>query len=86
MQHQRTEAAVHLDTNVVCHFYPLTNPTTNGHQYEPPVNDSIIQGAGPAPGGQFMTNTTGTTGRNEPWRYNNGTDTAIHANPHTHTT
>ena len=22
MQYQRTEAAVHFDTNVVCHFYP----------------------------------------------------------------
>ena len=27
MQHQRREAAVHFDTNTVCHFYPLTNTT-----------------------------------------------------------
>ena len=83
MQHQRTEATVHFDTNMVHHFYPPTNLTTNGDRYEPPVNDSIIQGAGPTPGSQFATNTTGATGCNEPWRYNNGTDTAAHTNPHT---
>ena len=63
------QPAVHFYTNTICHFYPLTNPTTSGNWYEPPANDSIIQGAGSAPGGQFVTNTTGTTGHNELWRY-----------------
>ena len=49
--------------------------TTSDDRYEPPANDSIIQGAGSAPTGQFMTNTTGATGCNDPWRYNNGTKT-----------
>ena len=44
--------------------------------YEPSVNDSIIQGAGSALADQFTTNTTGTTGHNDPWRCNNGTNTA----------
>ena len=60
------QPAVHFDTNTACHFYVPTNPTTNGDQYEPPANDLIIQGAGSAPGGQFTTNTTSTSGRNEP--------------------
>ena len=37
MQHQRTEATVHFNTNTVCHVYPPTNPTTNGDRYEPPM-------------------------------------------------
>ena len=76
------QPAVHFDTNTVCHFYPLTNPTTSGNWYQPLVNDSIIQGARSAPGGQFVTSTTGTTGCNEPWRYNNRTKKATpHTNP-----
>ena len=73
------QPTVHFDTNIVCHIYPPTNPITNSDQCEPPVNDSIIQGAGSAPGGQFATNTIGTTGRNKPWRYN-GTNMATHTN------
>ena len=72
------QPAVHFDTNTVCHFYPTTSMTTSNDRYEPPVNDSIIQGAGSAPTGQFTTNTTGATGRNYPWRYNNGTNAATH--------
>ena len=75
------QPAVHFDTNTIRHFDPPTNPNTNGYRYEPPANDSIIQGAGSAPGGQFTTSTTGATGRNETWRYNNGTNTATHTNP-----
>ena len=75
------QPAIHFDKNTVCHFYPPTNTTTNGNQYEPPANDSIIQGAGSAPGGQFATNTTGAAGRNDPWRYSNGAHTATHTNP-----
>ena len=75
------QPAVHFNTNTIHHFYPPTNPTTNDDRYEPPANDSIIQGAGSAPGGQFANSTTSATGHNEPWRYNNGTNTATHTNP-----
>ena len=47
-------------------------------QYEPPVNDSILQGAGSAPTDRLMINTTGTTGHSNPWGHNNGTNTATH--------
>ena len=80
------QPAIHFDTNTVRHFYPSTNPITSGNWYEPPVNDSIIQGAGSAPGGQFTTSTTSATGRNELWRYNNRTNTARHTNTQAHTT
>ena len=60
------QPAVHFDTNTIRHIYPPTNLITNGDQYEPPVNDSIIQGAGSAPGGQSATSTINATGRNEP--------------------
>ena len=50
------QPAVHFDTNRIRHYYTPTNLTTNSNQYEPPANDSIIQGAGSAPGGQFTTN------------------------------
>ena len=72
------QPAVHFDTNTIWHFYPPTNPTTNSDRYEPPANDSIIQGPGSAPGGQFVTNTTSITGHNKMWRYNNGTNMAMH--------
>ena len=67
------QPAIHFDTNTIHHVYPPTNPITNGYQYEPPINDSIIQGAVSAPGDQFTTNTISATGRNKPWRYKNGT-------------
>ena len=80
------ETAVYFDTNTVRHFYPTTNTTTNSDRYEPPANDSIIQRAGSAPGGQFATNTTSSTGHNELWRYNNGTNMATHTNHQVHAT
>ena len=73
------QPSIHFDTNTTQHVY-LTIMTTNGDQYKPPTNDSILQGAGSAPGGQFAANTTGTTGHNNPWRYNNETNTATHTN------
>ena len=73
------QPAIHFDTNAIRHIYP-TITTTNRDRYEPPTNDSILQGAGSAPGGQFATNTTGATGHNNPWRYNNGANTAMHMN------
>ena len=80
------QPAIHFDTNATCHVYPPTIMTTNGDRYKPPTNDSILQGAGSAPGGQFATNTTGATGHNDPWRYNNGANTATHMNPQVDTT
>ena len=65
---------------------PPTITTANGDQYKPPANDSILQGAGSAPGGQFTTNTTIATGCNDPWRYNNGANIATHTNPQGRTT
>ena len=73
------QPAIHFDTNATRHVYP-TITTTNGDQYEPPANDSILQGAGSTPGGPFATNTTDATGCNDPWRYNNGANTATHMN------
>ena len=64
----------------------MTYTTTSGDRYQSPANDSIIQGAGSAPGGQFVTNTTSATGHNEPWRYSNGTNTATHTNQQVHVT
>ena len=80
------QPAVHFDTNAIRNYYPPTNLTTNGDQYEPPANDSLIQGAGSAPGGQFATNATLTTGHNELCKYNNGTNMATHMNSQAHTT
>ena len=74
------QPGVHFNTNPVCHVYSTMNNRDN--QYEPSVNDSIIQGAGSALADQFTTNTTGTTGRNDPWRCNNGTNTATNTAPH----
>ena len=59
------QPAIHFDTNATHHIYP-TITTANADRYEPPPNNSILQGAGSAPGGQFVTNTTGATGPNNP--------------------
>ena len=80
------QPTIHFNTNTIRHVYPLTNLTNSGGRYEPPANDSILQGAGSTPGVQFTTSTTDTTGHNKPWRYNNGTSTATHTNPQGHTT
>ena len=60
--------------------------TSGDNQYEPPANDSILQGAGSALTGQFMTNATSTTDHNDLWRHNNGTNTAIHMTTQGHVT
>ena len=72
------QPAIHFDGNTVLHFYPTTSTTTSNNQYEPPANDSIIQGAGSAPTCQVTTNTTHAIGHNDQWRYNNGTNTVTH--------
>ena len=71
---------VHFNTNPIHHVYSAT--TDGDDQYEPPVNDSIIQGAGSAPTDQFATNAIGVTGRNDPWGHNNGTNTATNTAPY----
>ena len=71
---------VHFNTNPIHHVYSTT-PDGND-QYEPPINDSIIQTAASAPTDQLATNTTGATGRNDPWRHNNGMGTATSITTH----
>ena len=60
------QPGVHFNTNPVHHVYATTSD--RGEQYEPPENDSILQGANSSPADQFATNTTDTVGRNKPWR------------------
>ena len=54
------QLGVHFNTNPIRHVYSAM--TDGDDQYEPPVNDSIIQGAGSAPTDQFTTNTISVTG------------------------
>ena len=72
------QPGVHFNTNPVCHVYSAASMSGREDQYEPPVNDSILQGAGSAPRDWLVTNTTGTTGHSDPWGHNNGTNTATH--------
>ena len=60
------QPGVHFNTNPVHHVYATTSD--RGKQYEPPENDSILQGATSSPADQFTTNATDTAGRNETWR------------------
>ena len=66
------QPGVHFNTNPVHHVYATTSD--RGKQYEPPENDSILQGATSSPADQFVTNATDTAGRNETWRQNNTTN------------
>ena len=77
------QPGVHFNTNPVRHIYSTTSTTSGDNQYEPPANDSILQGA---PTGQFMTNATNTTDHNNLWRHNNGINTATHMAIQDHTT
>ena len=65
---------VHFNTNPTHHVYSTVSDSND--QYEPPLNDSIIQTAATAPMDQLATNTTGATGCNDLWRCNNSTGTA----------
>ena len=76
------QPGVHFNTNPVHHVYATTSD--RGEQYEPPENDSILQGATLSPADQFATNATDTAGRNEPWRRNK--ITAISSNTFNHRT
>ena len=60
------QPGVHFNTNPVRHIY-ATMPD-GGDQYEPPENDSILQGATSSPVDQFATNATDVPGHNEAWR------------------
>ena len=60
------QPGVHFNTNPVHHIYATMSE--GGEQYEPPENNSILQGATSSPVDQFATNATGTAGHNEPWR------------------
>ena len=74
------QPGVHFNTNTIRHVY---SATTNGEdQYEPPNNDSIIQGAGSPPTDQLATITASTTGHSDPWRQNNIPRTATSTAPH----
>ena len=64
---------VHFNINPTCHIYSTT-PDSND-QYEPPVNDSLIQMAASTHTDQIATNTTRRTGRDTPWRHNDNTGT-----------
>ena len=66
------QPGVHFNTNPVQHIYATTSD--GGDQYEPPENDSILQGATSSPVDQFATNASDMPGRNEPWRRNNATN------------
>ena len=78
------QPGVHFNTNPVHHVYATTSD--RGKQYEPPENDSILQGTTSSPADQFMTNATNTAGRNEPWRQNNATNVGANTFNHRTTT
>ena len=73
-ENRQTERTMHFNLNPSHNFYPLTELTGCTNQYEPPMNDSIINGAGTTPGVQSTTGKTKAPGRNKLWR-NNGTGT-----------
>ena len=76
------QPGVRFNTNPVHHVYATTSD--RGEQYEPPENDSILQGATSPPVDQFAIIATNTAGRNEPWRRNNATN--ISSNTYNHRT
>ena len=71
---------VHFNANTIRHVYSTTSDGND--QYEPPVNDSIIQTAASAPTEQLTTTTARVTGHNDTWRCNNGTGTATSTATH----
>ena len=78
------QPGVHFNTNPVHHVYTTTSD--GGQQYEPPENDSILQGATSSPVDQFVTNAADIAGRNKPWRQNNTTNTSANTFNHRTTT
>ena len=78
------QPGVHFNTNLIHHVYATTS--NRGEQYEPPENDSILQGAASSPADQFATNTTDAAASNEPWRRNNATNISSNTSNHRTTT
>ena len=74
------QPGVHFNTNPIHHIYSAM--TDRDDQYEPHMNDSIIQGAGSPPTDQFPTNAISITGRYDPWRCNNGSNTGTNTASH----
>ena len=72
------QPGVHFNTNPVHHVYSTTSTNSGDNRYEPPANDSILQGASSTLTGQFTTNTTDTTDCNDLCRCNNGTNSTTH--------
>ena len=77
------QPGVHFNTNPVHHVYATTSD--RGEQYEPPENDSIVQGA-TSPVDQLTTNATNAVGHNESWRRNNTTNISSNTFNHSTTT
>ena len=67
--------------NPIRHIYSIASDEDD--QYEPLVNESIIQTAVSASADQLETNTTSTTGHSDPWRCNSSATTATAATAHT---
>ena len=74
------QPGVHFNTNPIQHVYATTSD--GDVQYEPPENDSILQGATSSPVDQFTTNATGVPGHDNPWRQNNVTNTNSNTTNH----
>ena len=70
------QLGVHFSTNPVHNVCATTS--NRGNQYEPPENDSILQGASSSPANQFVTIATDVAGHNKLWRRNNTTNTINH--------
>ena len=78
------QPGVHFNTNSIHHVYATMSD--GGDQYEPPENDSILQGTTSSPVDQFATNATNVAGHNEPWRQNNTTNTSSNTINHSNQT
>ena len=78
------QPGVHFNTNTVQHVYATT--WDRGEQFEPPENDSILQGATSPPADQVATSATDTAGCNELWRQNNTTNIGPNTFSHRTTT
>ena len=78
------QPGVHFNTNPVHHVYATTS--NRGKQYEPPENDSNLQGATSSPADQFTTNTTDAAACNKPWRRKNVTNISSNTFNHRTTT
>ena len=78
------QPGVHFNTDPVHHVYATT--WDRGERYDPPENDSILQGATSSPADQFATNATITAACYEPWRQNHATNISSNTSNHRTTT